>query len=79
MLYFGTEIYSSSHASFLSEIFIHKMPVEPFSEEYNIPCHGSTVMKVLYTNMASSVESWLVKAEGVLDASARKIVGLDVE
>ncbi|KAM0854003.1 hypothetical protein ACQ4PT_050704 [Festuca glaucescens] len=36
-------------------------------------------MKVLYTNMASSVESWLVKAEGVLDASARKIVGLDVE
>ncbi|KAM0827024.1 hypothetical protein ACQ4PT_068464 [Festuca glaucescens] len=29
--------------------------------------------------MASSVESWLVKAEGVLDASARKIVGLDVE
>ena len=55
------------------------MPVEPFSEEYNIPCHGSTVMKVLYTNMASSVESWLVKAEGVLDASARKIVGLDVE
>ncbi|KAM0822199.1 hypothetical protein ACQ4PT_071650 [Festuca glaucescens] len=36
-------------------------------------------MKVLYTNMASSVDSWLVKAEGVLDASARKIVGLDVE
>ncbi|KAM0849364.1 hypothetical protein ACQ4PT_053801 [Festuca glaucescens] len=36
-------------------------------------------MKVLYTNMASSVESWLVEAEGVLDASARKIVGLDVE
>ncbi|KAM0843820.1 hypothetical protein ACQ4PT_057460 [Festuca glaucescens] len=55
------------------------MPVEPFSEEYKIPCHGSTVMKVLYTNMASSVESWLVEGEGVLDASARKIVGLDVE
>ncbi|KAM0906886.1 hypothetical protein ACQ4PT_016483 [Festuca glaucescens] len=55
------------------------MPVEPFSEEYKIPCHGSTIMKVLYINMASSVESWLVEAEGVLDASARKIVGLDVE
>ncbi|KAM0888417.1 hypothetical protein ACQ4PT_028366 [Festuca glaucescens] len=40
---------------------------------------ASTIMKVLYTNMASSVEAWLVKAEGILDASARKIVGLDVE
>ncbi|KAM0855274.1 hypothetical protein ACQ4PT_049889 [Festuca glaucescens] len=29
--------------------------------------------------MASSVEAWLVKAEGILDPSARKIVGLDVE
>ncbi|KAM0911979.1 hypothetical protein ACQ4PT_013104 [Festuca glaucescens] len=36
-------------------------------------------MKVRYTNMASSVEAWLVKAEEILDASGRKIVGLDVE
>ncbi|KAM0913189.1 hypothetical protein ACQ4PT_012330 [Festuca glaucescens] len=36
-------------------------------------------MKVRYTNMASSVEAWLVKAEEILDASGRKIVGLDVK
>ncbi|XP_051201461.2 uncharacterized protein [Lolium perenne] len=36
-------------------------------------------MKVLYTNSAASVEEWITNAEGSLDSSARKIVGLDVE
>jgi hypothetical protein len=58
---------------------IHQTSILPFSEEHNIPVHGSTVMKVLYTNMVSSVEAWLDKAEEILDASERKIVGLDVE
>ncbi|XP_071683630.1 uncharacterized protein [Lolium perenne] len=51
----------------------------PFSHEYTFPCHGTTTLKVLYTNSAASVEEWITNAEGSLDSSARKIVGLDVE
>ncbi|KAM0893842.1 hypothetical protein ACQ4PT_024856 [Festuca glaucescens] len=36
-------------------------------------------MKVLYTNMASSVDAWLTAIESTLAASERKIVGIDVE
>ncbi|XP_051229655.1 uncharacterized protein [Lolium perenne] len=36
-------------------------------------------MNVLYTNTASRVEAWLTSIESTLDASERKIVGIDVE
>ncbi|KAM0834278.1 hypothetical protein ACQ4PT_063705 [Festuca glaucescens] len=36
-------------------------------------------MKVLYTNMASSVDAWLTAIESTLVASERKIVGIDVK
>ena len=53
---------------------------EPFSYESVVPCHGTTTIKVLYTNMAKSVDSWIKKVEAVLDSSATtKIVGFDVE
>ena len=55
------------------------MANSPFSHEYTLPCHGTTTMKVLYTNAASSVEEWITNAESSLDSSARKIVGVDVE
>ncbi|KAM0898444.1 hypothetical protein ACQ4PT_021922 [Festuca glaucescens] len=36
-------------------------------------------MKVLYTNMASSVDAWLSAIQSTLATSKRKIVGIDVE
>ncbi|KAM0853217.1 hypothetical protein ACQ4PT_051242 [Festuca glaucescens] len=36
-------------------------------------------MKVLYTNLASSVDAWLSAIESTLAASERKIVGIDIE
>ncbi|KAM0889942.1 hypothetical protein ACQ4PT_027381 [Festuca glaucescens] len=36
-------------------------------------------MKVLYTNTASSVDSWITKAESTLASCVTKIVGVDVE
>jgi hypothetical protein len=55
------------------------MAKTPFSHEYKLPCHGTTEMNVLYTNTASRVEGWLTSIESTLDASKRKIVGIDVE
>ncbi|KAM0910136.1 hypothetical protein ACQ4PT_014358 [Festuca glaucescens] len=55
------------------------MAKTPFSHEYTLPCHGTTEMKVLYTNTASRVEAWLTSIESTVDASERKIVGIDVE
>jgi hypothetical protein len=36
-------------------------------------------MKVFYTNMASSVDAWIIEGESTLASSDRKIVGVDVE
>jgi hypothetical protein len=36
-------------------------------------------MKVFYTNMASSVDVWIIEGESTLASSDRKIVGVDVE
>ncbi|KAM0877229.1 hypothetical protein ACQ4PT_035634 [Festuca glaucescens] len=55
------------------------MANSPFSHELNIPCHGTTIMKVRYTNMSSSVDAWLTKAEETLNAADWKIVGVDVD
>jgi hypothetical protein len=41
--------------------------------------HGSTTINVLYTNMATSVQSWIKKAEDILSGQEKKIVGIDVE
>jgi hypothetical protein len=54
-------------------------PIAPFFEESTIPVHGTTMMNVLYTNMASSVAEWISKVEAILDLSKQKIVGLDIK
>ena len=51
----------------------------PFSVDSIVQCHGTTSLKVLYTNTCERVEEWIAKVEAVLAASQVKLVGVDLE
>jgi len=51
----------------------------PFTREYTVDAHGGTTINALYTNMSSSADAWVDKAEGLLAESKLKFVGVDVE
>jgi hypothetical protein len=55
------------------------MANSPFSQQSTVHCHGSTTINVLYTNMATSVQPWIKKAEDLLSGHEKKIAGIDVE
>jgi hypothetical protein len=51
----------------------------PFSNVLSVPCHGTTNLNVVYTNMSTSIDAWIDKVEASLAAVEVKIVGVDVE
>ena len=50
-----------------------KMANNTFSREFAVDCHGDVKINVLYTNMAASVDEWIVKVESIFAAAPEKV------
>jgi len=55
------------------------MKYDPFTEKYDVPAHGHTIISAVYTNDTASVDVWIEKVEGILAAGKLKLLGVDVE
>ena len=50
-----------------------------FSLESTVDCHGDVKINVMYTNMAASVDEWIVKVESIFAAAPEKVFLFDLK